>query len=522
MTPASSRWRFTTAFVGLALAAVFAWPFLYLVRRGLADLGATWEALTSEFIAAPLWRTVQLTVVVVVVSTVVGVGLAWLTNRTDLPGRSFWRVTAALPLVLPSYVAATSLMFTVDRGGLLEETLGITSVPDLRGMPGAVIVMTVVSYPYVYLPVAARLTSLPPSLEETARMLGRSPWVAFRQIVLPQIAPSIAAGSLFVALYTVSDFGGVQIVGYDTLTRRLFDNLSRRPEVATAMGLLLAVLAITITVAERAVVRRTPPIPGIGSKRALLVPLRRWRWPSLVIVGAWTVVSLVAPVLVQIWMVQRGLANDAPRSVRTDLLGPALDSLRAGVIAGLVAVIVVVPIAVLTVRHRSRTAGLASGLVVSGFALPGLVTALAVVLAVRGTPLYLTFPTLIAAYVLHFGGQSLRSAQAAVGAVPTRLGEAARLLGAPAWRRFLRVELPLLVPGLAAGGGLVMLSVLKELPITIVLQPTGFNTLAQRTYNTFNEVLYVDSGLAALTLIAMSGALTWILVIRRIVHLRSR
>ena len=90
-----------------------------------------------------------------------------------------------------------------------------------------------------------------------------------------------------------------------------------------------------------------------------------------------------------------------------------------------------VPIAVLTVRHRSRPAGLASGLVVSGFALPGLVTALAVVLAVRGTPLYLTFPTLIAAYVLHFGGQALRSAQAAVGSVPTRLGEAATAARCP-------------------------------------------------------------------------------------------
>jgi iron(III) transport system permease protein len=225
-------------------------------------------------------------------------------------------------------------------------------------------------------------------------------------------------------------------------------------------------------------------------------------------------------VFVQVWVVQRGLANDAPRSVRTDLAGPAFDSMRAGVIAGLVAVLVVLPIAVLTVRHRSRAAGLASGLVVSGFALPGLVTALAVVLAARGTALYLTFPMLIAAYVLHFGGQALRSAQAAVGAVPTRLGEAARLLGAPAWKRFLRVELPLLVPGLAAGGGLVMLSVLKELPITILLQPTGFNTLAQRIYNTYNEVLRVDSGLAALTLIAMSAVLTWLLVIRRLVHLR--
>ena len=117
-------------------------------------------------------------------------------------------------------------------------------------------------------------------------------------------------------------------------------------------------------------------------------------------------------------------------------------------------------------------------------------TAFAVGLAVRGTALYLTFPVLIAAYVLHFGGQALRAAQSAVGAVPARLGEAARLLGAPRWRRLGRVELPLMVPGLVAGGGLVMLSVLKELPITLILRPNEMTpTLAQRIYATAEEAL---------------------------------
>jgi iron(III) transport system permease protein len=157
---------------------------------------------------------------------------------------------------------------------------------------------------------------------------------------------------------------------------------------------------------------------------------------------------------------------------------------------------------------------------VAGFALPGLVTAFAVGLAVRGTVLYLTFPVLIAAYVLHFGGQALRAAQSAVGAVPERLGEAARLLGAPWWRRLGRVELPLMVPGLAAGGGLVLLSVLKELPITLLLRPDGMTpTLSQRIYATAEEALRVDTGLASLVLIGLSALLTWLLVIRRMEHL---
>jgi iron(III) transport system permease protein len=216
----------------------------------------------------------------------------------------------------------------------------------------------------------------------------------------------------------------------------------------------------------------------------------------------------------------RGLRTGARRSVNTDLVGPAWSSVQAGLAAAAVAIVVVLPLALLTVRHRSRTAGLAGVLVVAGFALPGLVTAFAVAIAFRGTALYFTFAVLIAAYVLHFGGQALRSAQSAVGVVPARLGEAARLLGAPWWRRLFRVELPLMAPGLAAGAGLVLLSVLKELPITLVLAPTGMTTLAQRIFATYEEALRVDTGLASLVLIALSGVLTWLLVIRRMEHLR--
>lgn len=507
------------AVAGIAVAAVFALPFVYLVQRGATDPGATWEALTSGYTLDPLWRTVQLTVIVSVLATIVGVTLAWLTQRTDLPCRKLWTITAALPLVIPSYVAAAALMSAFQRGGLLEEWFGMTSLPDLHGLGGAVIVMTVVTYPYVFLPVAARLTSLPPSLEESARTLGRPPWQVFRQVVVPQIIPAVGAGALFVALYTVSEFGAVQFVRYDTLTRRLYDNQLRQPEVAAAMGLLLAVLALVVAGGERWLVRRGGPTSGVGSKRALIVPLRSWRWPALGAVVLWTAVSLLAPVVVLVWHVQHGLAVDAPRSISTGLLDPALASMRSGVVAGVVAVVVVLPLAVLTVRYRSRTAGAASTLMVSAFALPGVVTALAVVLIARGTAFYQTFPTLVAAYVLHFGGQALRSAQASVGSLPVRLGEAARLLGAPWWKRWFRVELPLLVPGLAAGGGLVMLSVLRELPITLMLQPTGMVTLSYRIFTTYENVLFVDMGIAALTLIAMSAVLTWLLVIRQLRHL---
>jgi iron(III) transport system permease protein len=519
--PPGPRWpRLATAAVGGVVAVMFALPFAYLVIRAGRDWSAVWDALVSARTAGPLWRTIQLTLLVSAGATALGVGLAWLTVRTDLPGRKVWRVTAVLPLVIPSFVGAAAWKLTFERRGILEEWFGITSFPEMRGLTGATVVLVLFTYPYVYLPVAARLASLPPSLEENARILGRSPAYAFGRIVLPQCASAIAVGTLFVALYTVSDFGAVQLMSYDTLTRRLFANQLRQRDVATAMGLLLALLALVITVAERMVVRRLPPTAGIGARRALHVPLGRWRGPAVGAVIAVTIAALVAPITVFAWWIWRGASSGAPRSVSTDLVGPALSSAQAGIVAAVVAVIVVLPLAMLTVRQRSRTAGVAGTLVVAGFALPGLVTAFAVGLAVRGTALYLTFPVLIAAYVLHFGGQALRATQSSVGAVPARLGEAARLLGASRWRRLTRVELPLMAPGLVAGGGLVLLSVLKELPITLLLRPDGMTpTLAQRIYATSEEALRVDTGLASLVLIGLSAVLTWLLVIRRMEHL---
>ncbi|MDQ3738295.1 MAG: iron ABC transporter permease [Actinomycetota bacterium] len=512
--------RAATSVAGLAVAVVFALPFAYLAWRAGSAPGEVWAALTSDLTWGPLWRTVQLTVIVTVAATALGVALAWLVQRTDLPGRSLWRVVVALPLVIPSFVAGAAWMFSWQPGGVVEEVLGVAVLSDPGGLLGASVVLTLVSYPYVYLPVAARLISLPPSLEEGARLLGRSPREVFRAVVLPQCIPAIAAGSLFVALYSVSDFGAVQFVRFDTLTRRLFDSQLRRPEVATAMGVLLAALALLITVGERWVVRRSPPTAGVGGKVALRMSLGKWRLPALAFVALATLLALAGPIGVMAWWARLVASDTVARSVRTDLLGPSVASVQAGVTAGIVAVIVVLPLAVLTVRRRQRAAGVAGALVVAGFALPGVVTALAVVLATRGTSLYLSFAVLIGAYVLHFGGQALRSAQAAVGAVPSRLDEAARLLGVPLWRRLLRIELPLMLPGLAAGGGLVMMSVLKELPITLILRPTGFDTLPLRISNTYDQVLRVDTGITSLILIGLSAVLTWLLVIRRLEHLR--
>jgi iron(III) transport system permease protein len=374
--------------------------------------------------------------------------------------------------------------------------------------------------------VAARLVALPPSLEESARLLGRRPFAVFRTVVIPQIRTAVLAGALLVFLYAVSDFGVVVMLRYDTLTRAIHTTRLFDPARSAALSLLLALVALAVVSGERRVARRAPVVEGVRSKRPLQMPLGRWRWPAFGAVTLWIGLALGGPLASLGLWAWRGLSGDgsdlagATGDGLGDLWSPAWSTASISLVTALVAVGVVLPLAYLSARHRQSVAGgAATGLVAAGFALPGLVVALAVLSLALDVPeswgLYESFTLLVFAYVVHLGAQSLRAAQVAVAAVPTRLDESARMLGAGRVRRFTTIELPLMVPGLAAGAGMVLLSTMKELPITLLVAPTGFQTLATRIWDDTESGFLAEAGLASLVLVAVSGVLTWLLVTRR-------
>lgn len=513
--------------VSLAVGALFAAPLAYLVYRN-AVLGADLPRLvTSRATLDPLGRTLVLATAVTAATAVLGTALAWLVTRADLPGGRAWRLLTPLPLVIPSFVGAAALVAGFAPGGLLDALviqLGVERLPRVEGFLAAFVVLTLLSYPFVLLPVASRLASLPPSLEESARLLGRRPRNVFRTVVLPQAAGSIWAGALLVFLYVLSDFGAVSIVRYDTLTRSIYaGRLFNQPQ-SIALSLILGVLAVAVVAAERIFARRRITITGASARHALRVPLGWWKAPALALVSGTVGLGLVAPVAVLGFWAARGLANaeGAVSAVAADpgrLVGPALNTSIVGMLTAAVAVTVILPVALLTARHRHRLADLSNAMVVGGFALPGLVIALALAFWVRKVPgalaLYQSFPLLVTAYVVHFGAQGLRSADVALANVPRHLEEAAQVLGAGRWRRLATVELPLMRPGLLAGAGLVLLSTMKELPATLLLAPIGFETLATRIWQANAEGFLAETGLTSLVLLALSGGLTWVLVIRR-------
>ena len=515
----------------LVVATLFALPGGYVVWRAATAGGDRLDLIASHRTLDPLWRTVQLGVLVSATTAVIGTCLAWLTTRTDLPMRRFWRIVVPLPLVYPSFVGAAAFLSGLTPGGIVHDlaaAIGVDLNLRLHGLTGAWLVLTLFTYPYVYLPVAARLSALPNSLEENARLLGDRPMQVFRRVVVPQVRTSIAAGSLLVFLYTVSDFGAVHLMRFETLTQTIYRTRLFDQDRSFTLAVLLLGLALVVVSAERTIARRGARAELIGDRPALRVPLRRWSMPSLAVCSLVIGLALVAPAVSLAdwglfgWFRQRRGVS-ALRLDAGDLIGPTWNTVWISVVAAVVTVVAVFPVAYLLARHRGRLGGAINGAVVAGFAIPGLVVALSLIFwTLHASPfefLIGTLPVLVFAYVVHFGAQAVGTSQVAVSAVPRRMGDAARLLGAGRLRRLTTVELPLMAPGLAAGGGLVMLSTMKELPATLLISPIGFRTLAVEIWNTYEASYLPETAILALILVAISALLTWLLVVRHSIHL---
>ncbi|MCO5195020.1 MAG: iron ABC transporter permease, partial [Anaerolineae bacterium] len=442
---------------------------------------------------------------------VIAVPLAWLTTATDLPGRRYWFVATALPLVLPSYVAAYLFISIFGPVGMLQDMLvplGITRLPSVYGFFGAFVVLTLLSYPYILLSVRVAYRRLDPSLVEAARSLGYTPRQAFWRVTLPHLRPAIVAGGLLVALYVLRDFGAVSMLRYNTFTRIIFvqyQSFSSRSTVAVLSLVLVAMTMLLLYLDLRTRGRGRYERQSAGCAReAELVTLGLWKWPALLFVGTMVFFSLILPALGLGYWLLRGIAGGAALA---SLWEPALGSLSAAGIAAVVTVIAALPVAILSTRRQTRLSQAVERITYAGFALPGIVIALALVFfgINYARPLYQTLPLLIGAYVVLFIPQAVGTARTSLLQVSSHLEEAGRSLGRTKIAVFRRVTLPLVTPGILAGAALVFLTVMKELPATLILSPLGFRTLPMSVWSSISEAYFAQAAAPSLLLILLSS-----------------
>jgi iron(III) transport system permease protein len=480
-------------------------PLVYLALRA-------GEGGPGEFLAVAgrprtvelLLRSAGLAAAVTAACLVVGALAAWLVVRTDLPGRRAAGVLLALPLAVPSYVAAFAV---------------VSQAPRFAGFWGAFAVLTAVSYPYVLLPVSAALRAADGGLEEVARSLGHGPVRMLCGVTLRAAWPAAAAGGLLVALYALSDFGAVSLMRYDTFTLGIYTSyrgtFDRTP--AAVLGCVLVALAALVTWAEARARGRVVRRIGRGAARPpVVVRLGRARVPAVVFVWAVLAASLGVPAAsLAHWMVV-----GASRGVDVaDLAAAAAVTLQVAALGAVLTTALAVPVGVLAARHRGRAATALENAAYAGHALPGVTVGLAVVfLGVQLLPgLYQEVPLLLLGYAVLFLPLAVGAVRTAVAAAPPRLEEVARTLGSGRAGALARVTLPLAAPGLVAGAALVFLTIAKELPATLLLRPTEVDTLAVRLWSHTGSGQFAAAAPYAVALVVLAAVPAMLLdrVLRR-------
>ncbi len=484
-------------------------PLLYLVARTL-DAGENgWRMLLRSRTLEVVLNTAVLAGAVAVSTIAIAVPLAWLTSRTDLPGRAFWSAAASLPLVIPSYIGAVVMVAAFGPRGMLQSALapfGVERLPSIYGFSGSWLTLTLFTYPYVYLTVRAALRNLDPSLEEAARCLGYGPWRTFLAVTLPQLRPAAAAGGVLTVLYTLGDFGVVTLLRYDAFTRAIYVQYRSALDRSSAalLALLLVAISITVLVVELRA-RGNATIHRLGSgagRRARPVALGHARIPAVLFCALIVGLALVLPMAILMTWLLRSLGAGADLS---GLGAATIHSLTLGGWTALVATACALPIAILLVRFPRSGARSVERLTYLGYALPGLVVALAFVAFGAGTPFYQTLVMLVAACVVRFLPEAISSTRAALLQVSPRLEEAARGLGRSQVGAVASVTIPLARSGILAGAALVLLTAMKELPVTLLLSPTGWDTLAVAVWTAANDAAYGEAAAPALILIAAAA-----------------
>ncbi|MFW6435556.1 MAG: ABC transporter permease [Halovenus sp.] len=494
-------------------------PMLWVVLQA--------KEVPAEQIFEILWRqetldifvnSIVLVALVTVGSILVGVPLAMLTVQTDLPFRRFWTVVSALPLVIPSYIGAFAFISATGSGGAFTDVLapiGIERIPAVDGLVGSTIVLILFTYPYVYLTTRASLLSLDGRAIEAAQSLNHSRLSAFRRVTVPQLVPGVAAGSLLVALYTLSDFGTPSLMQYDVFTRMIYvEYRAWRTDFASILSLLLVALTVLILVAESRIERGEDADAYVnrGTDRPGTISLGYWKGPALAFCSTVAVLALVVPPAILLYWLGRssgGIGGGYEFQWVYAWNSVSVSSLAAGV-----SVLAALPLAYLSARGDGRLASIPERASYVGYAVPGIVLGLGLIyLALNFKPtlfgyelnLYYTLDIIVFAYVVRFMPQAVGTLRSSVLQTDRKLVEAARTLGHSSFSAFRKIVLPLVMPGIVAGAALVFLTSMKELAATLLLRPPEFETLVTYIWLVRGSADYGDAALPALVLIGVSG-----------------
>ncbi|MGA7935288.1 MAG: iron ABC transporter permease [Kovacikia sp.] len=521
---ANSLW---TALV-VAIAALLSLPVLVIFRNLFSSTGDIWkhlaETVLPTYIANSLWLMVGVSLGV----GVMGTGTAWLVTMCRFPGSRLLEWLLLLPLAAPAYILAYTytdlLAFYGPVQTLLRSTFGWKSVqdywfPNVRSLWGAVAMLTLVFYPYVYLLVRTAFLSQAVSILEASRSLGCSPWSSFQKVALPLARPAIAAGLSLVLMETLADYGTVQFFSVDTFTTGIYRTWFGMGErlAASQLSAILLLFVFWLVLLERW---------SRGQARYYQTAARLQQLPTYRLKGVRAIAALIAcflPValgfLVPAGVLLQMAMADPSQTFNKDFWTVATHSLTLALLTAGLAVLIAVIMAYGLRLSPNLGMRLATQTAAMGYAVPGAIIAVGTLVPLgaldnavdawmkstwgisTGLLLSGTISALIFAYLVRFLAVSFNAVDASLTKIKPSLDDAARSLGHGATSVLLRIHAPLLWSGLLTAAALVFVDVMKELPATLIIRPFNFDTLAVRVYNLASDERLAEAAGPALAIV---------------------
>lgn len=514
--PGGRGWSLVTLVALLFLALFLAYPTLRLTAASVLAGEHYQEFFSKPYYYRALSNSLWLSVGATVISLIVGVPLAVLVTRYQIPFKGLIRISAVLSLLSPPFVGAYAWIILLGRAGLVQRIPGVEGF-SIYGFGGVLFVFVLHHFAYIFLLTAAALRSVDPALEEAAESMGSPPWRSLVTVTLPLVIPSIAAGALLVFVTTLADFGTPMLIGEGmrTLPTLAYDEFLSELGGSAGMASVSSVLMLGVALGALllhgwTVGRRNYATAAL--RRPAVRPLPGWlRWPSVVFALLLTGVAALPQVVVVVtsFLRMRGplltaeFGLDNYRLVLSRMSGPVINTLTYGLVAIVLMLVGGMLIAYLLVRRPGLPTRLLDGLLVLGQVLPGTVLGIGLLVGWSQPPLSLsgTGTILVIAYVVRRLAFTTRAAAAGLKQIAPAVEEASLTLGAPPLKSFLRVTVPLMLPAALSGALVSWVSTISELSSTIMLYTGRTATVSIQIYS---QVLADNFGPAA----ALSSVLT--------------
>ncbi len=531
-TPRSLSFRFKSqldswTFFAFCVTALIGAPIITVIILAFTDTSDIWQHLFNTVLGTYVQQTLLLMIGVGVGVTVIGTSTAWLVTMCRFPGSRIFEWALLLPLAVPGYVLAFVITDQLEYAGtvqvFLRDIFGWTSArdywfPEIRSLPSATIVFTLVLYPYVYLLARAAFLEQSVCALEVARTLGRSSWGSFFSVALPLARPAIVVGVMLALMEVLNDFGTVDYFAVQTFTAGIFDvwlNMNSTAGAAQLSTVLLAFVLVLIVLERTA--RQGKKFHHTSTKYSEL-PSYRLRGKR----AFWAFVLCALPVLlgfiIPASVLTQYALNFYEETLAADYFRYVANSLTLSITAAVVAVMIGLFLAYAVRLSPSPAIKIAARAASVGYAIPGAILAVGVLWPLGaldsmisllgdyagiaiGAVMAGTIVPILYGYLVRFLALAYGASESSLGKVTPNMDGAARTLGATPFAALKSVHYPLMRGSLLTAGILVFVDCMKELPLTIILRPFNFDTLATFVYQYASDELIEESALGALTIV---------------------